>query len=277
MRKYLRFPGFKPKALTLSYDDGQGADRKLVEIMVKYGIKGTFNLCSGIMERDKGSNRVGVEEAKDLYLKNGMEIAVHGDTHGFWAREPEIDGIIDALNDRKNHEKSFGTFIRGMAYPNGSASISDGIVRAMEQIGLIYGRTTISTLKFLMPTEWLRWNPTCHHKDAKLNELINAFLKRNPNTDYDKYPALFYLWGHSYEFNNDNNWEVIEDFCQRLSNKEDTWYATNIEICEYVKAYEQLIYDVDNTMVKNPTCIDVFVKYGDKEVVIPAGQTVKIS
>ena len=277
MRKFLRFPGFKTKAVTLSYDDGVAADRRLIDIMVKNGIKGTFNLCSGIMESDNSPNRISVEEAKDLYLKNGMEIAIHGERHGFWAREPEIDGIIDALNDRQKHERNFGGFIRGMAYPNGSASVSDGIVCALEKIGIIYGRTTTSTLRFAMPTEWLRWNPTCHHKDAKLGELLNAFLKRNPNTDYDKYPVLFYLWGHSYEFNNDNNWEIIEEFCEKISGKEDTWYATNMEICEYVKAYEQLIYDVDNTMVKNPTVIDLYVNYSGKETFIPAGQTVKIN
>ena len=37
MERYLRFPGGKPKALTLSYDDGVIFDKRLIEIMQKYG------------------------------------------------------------------------------------------------------------------------------------------------------------------------------------------------------------------------------------------------
>ena len=47
MYKYVRFPGFKQKALTLSYDDGIRQDKRLIAIMQKYGLKGTFNINSG--------------------------------------------------------------------------------------------------------------------------------------------------------------------------------------------------------------------------------------
>ena len=42
----MRFPGGKSKALTLSYDDGCQSDRKMIEILDRYGIKATFNLNS---------------------------------------------------------------------------------------------------------------------------------------------------------------------------------------------------------------------------------------
>lgn len=48
----MRFPGFRRKALTLSYDDGVVNDRRLIEIMNKYGLKGTFNLNSGLFSED---------------------------------------------------------------------------------------------------------------------------------------------------------------------------------------------------------------------------------
>ena len=44
----MRFPQGKKKALTLSYDDGVEQDVKLIEIMRKNGLKGTFNLNSGL-------------------------------------------------------------------------------------------------------------------------------------------------------------------------------------------------------------------------------------
>jgi peptidoglycan/xylan/chitin deacetylase (PgdA/CDA1 family) len=41
------FPGGKQKALTLSYDDGQAQDRRLVALFNKYNLKATFHLNSG--------------------------------------------------------------------------------------------------------------------------------------------------------------------------------------------------------------------------------------
>ena len=45
------YPGGKPGALTLSYDDGREYDRRLVEIMNRYGLKGTFHLNSANLGR----------------------------------------------------------------------------------------------------------------------------------------------------------------------------------------------------------------------------------
>ena len=45
---FMRFPEGKVKALTLSYDDGVEQDVRLIEIMKKYGLKGTFNINSGL-------------------------------------------------------------------------------------------------------------------------------------------------------------------------------------------------------------------------------------
>ena len=45
---YICFPEGKHKVLTMSYDDGKLADRRLVSIFNHYGIKGTFHLNSGM-------------------------------------------------------------------------------------------------------------------------------------------------------------------------------------------------------------------------------------
>ena len=46
-RYFIRYPEFRKKALTLSYDDGVEQDIRLIRNMDQYGIKGTFNLNSG--------------------------------------------------------------------------------------------------------------------------------------------------------------------------------------------------------------------------------------
>ena len=44
----LVFPGGKGKACTLSYDDGVVQDRRLAELLRRYGVKCTFNLGSAV-------------------------------------------------------------------------------------------------------------------------------------------------------------------------------------------------------------------------------------
>lgn len=45
------FPDGKRKALTFSYDDGNEEDVRLIGLMNRYGLKGTFNLNSGLLSR----------------------------------------------------------------------------------------------------------------------------------------------------------------------------------------------------------------------------------
>ena len=86
---------------------------------------------------------------------------------------------------------------------------------------------------------------------------------------------MMYVWGHSYEFERDNNWELIENFCKMMSDKDDIWYATNIEIVDYFEAFKRLEFTVNLDYVYNPTVTDVWITINSKhKVVIPAGQTV---
>ena len=39
------------KLFTVSYDDGTEQDFRIIELMERYGIKGTFNLSSGLFGR----------------------------------------------------------------------------------------------------------------------------------------------------------------------------------------------------------------------------------
>ena len=58
---FMRFPNFRRNALTLSYDDGFIYDEKLIRIMDKYGLKGTFNINSGLFSED-GKRRMTKQE-----------------------------------------------------------------------------------------------------------------------------------------------------------------------------------------------------------------------
>jgi peptidoglycan/xylan/chitin deacetylase (PgdA/CDA1 family) len=195
----LRFPDFKSKAVTLSYDDGVAQDKRLIAIMSKYGLKGTFNINGGMFGAeptvDKG--RMTADEALKLYTESGNEVAVHGYKHLSLAEVDSAVAINDVIEDRKTLETLFGKVIKGMAYANGS--YNDEVVQILKLCGISYSRTVVSTEKFDLPTDWLKLPATCHHNNPRLMELAKQFVEEEKESYYwRRKPRLFYLWGHSY-------------------------------------------------------------------------------
>ena len=271
----MRFPGGLPKALTLSYDDGVEQDEKLIAIAEKYGLKGTFNINSGCFPPEGTTyapgtihRRMPLNRLKDVYAKSSWEIAAHAYTHASLVGLPANIAAEEVLRDRKELEDIFGTVIRGFAYPYGA--FDDQSVEILRSCGICYARTVQSTRDFHLPKDWLRLQATCHHNDPELMNLADKFVKARNWWD----PMLFYLWGHSYEFEANDNWDVIERFAQAVSGKEDIWYAANIEIYDYCKAFSQLVFNTAMTLCVNPTARDLWFAYGEKEVHVPAGSTV---
>lgn len=266
----------KKKVLTLSYDDGVVQDIRLIETMNRYGIKGTFNVNSNLylpenITRDKFYGRMKLAEAKELYIASGQEVAVHSCTHPFLEELDSVEIISEIVQDRKNLESQFGKIVRGMAYPYGT--YNDKVVDVLEKCNIVYARTVESTHSFDFPKNWLLLHPTCHHDDEKLEELIEKFVE---STNRWNKVEMFYLWGHSYEFDNNNNWERIERFCEYAGGHEHIWYATNIEVYNYVKAYERLEKSVDGSILYNPSSIDVWVEINNKIECVKGGEVLML-
>ena len=267
---FLRFPNFKRKALTLSYDDGVVQDARLIDIMSKHGLKGTFNVNSFA----GGRRAISLEQAKELYLPSGNEIACHGEKHFTLNKVPRPFAVKDICNNRQFLEREFGCIVRGMAYANGSTD--DEVVQILKDCGITYGRMTGTSEGFELPTEWLKLVATCHHNHPRLMELAKTFVELKPNSYFwGNGPKLFYLWGHAYEFDDHDNWHVIEEFAEYVGNRDDIWYATNGEIYDYVQAYHSLVFSMDGKMVYNPTITDVYLNYFGKEILVPAGKTIR--
>lgn len=264
----------KSKVLTLSYDDGVVQDIRLIGIMDKYGLKGTFNINTGCYlpedtQRERYYGRMKLSEALALYKGSHHEVAVHSLTHPFLDALKKTQVLVEILEDRKNIEAQYGTLARGMAYPQGT--YNDMVVDALASAGICYSRTVKATEKFGFPENWLTLHPTCHHKHPRLMELAKKFVEEAPR--YAAHNWMFYLWGHSYEFDNDDNWNVMEEFAAYVGGRDDIWYATNIEIYDYVKAYEALQVSVDETIVHNPTTTDVWFHLNGQTHRIRGGET----
>ena len=260
------FPGGKNKCLTMSYDDGVWQDKRLIEIFNQNGIKGTFHLNSAMF--GTASRYLQKDEVKDVY--RGHEISCHTATHPVIERCPLPGVALEVLEDRKTLEAICGYPVRGMSYPFGSHSAE---IRAMlPSLGILYSRVVGDSFNFDLPADFLQWKATCHH-NQRLLEMADKFNAE----DRGIFPRLFYVWGHSYEFDNDNNWPLIEDFCKRMGGRTDTWYATNIEIYDYMQLLDRLQFAADNAFVFNPSAASAWVRVnGNAPVELKGGAQTRL-
>ena len=224
----------KMKAVTFSYDDCTVQDIRLTELFNKYGVKGTFNVNSGFLGTKNELFRKGVHVCHDkLFAKDlpkvyeGHEVAVHTLTHPNLQLLDDDEEIVRQIEeDRKNLEEIMGYKVCGMAYPFSGAK-SDRVAKLIrERTQIKYARTTYSTLNFDIQDNLYQFNPTVHHDDFDdLFRLGEEFV--NLKTDI---PKLFYIWGHSFEFDILDDWGKFEDFLKLISGKDDIFYGTNREV-----------------------------------------------
>ena len=279
----MRFPGAKPKAVTLSYDDGFLQDIRFSNVISRYGLKCTFNYNGDSMS---GAHVMKTEDVAKHILGMGHEVAIHGCNHRANGFLSSIEGIQEVLYCRLELERKFGRIIRGMAYPDSGVnrfannSNYEKVKNYLVELDIAYARTAGgSNNLFEMPTDWYAWTPTAHHDDPEIMNYIDAFvgLDFSENTYIASIrPRLFYVWGHSFEFERKDNWEHLEEICMKLSGKEDVWYATNIEIYDYVKAYNSLKFSADGTMVYNPTLYTIWFNVDRKDYFVKSGETIII-
>lgn len=258
--RFDRYPGGVHKALTLSYDDGRIFDRRLVEKCNEYGLKGTFHLNSGTLGLDGFIAR---EEVSSLF--QGHEVSSHTVSHPFLEQSPMEQIVQEIMEDRKALEALVGYPVRGMSYPFGT--YNDQLVSILPSLGIEYARTVVNQNRFDMPQDFLRWHPTCHHK--QMVDVAREFVElKQRHTRM----ALLYVWGHSYEFDNDGNWELLDRFGEAVAGREDIWFATNAEIVSYMHALKQLRFSADYRIVHNPSAQSVWISVETDVVELPAGR-----
>ena len=283
MEKDLRFPGFRTKAFTLSYDDNTRFDIPFAEILNKYDLKCTFNLNGNNFADIPGGKMMTKQEAIDLLKNSPHEVALHSYTHPALEELSDMEIVYNILKDRETLEEMFDTIVTGMAYPYGS--YDQRVLTVLRSLGVKYSRTTQSHEAFKIPLseQWLTMPATCHHKCPRLMELAVRFLAPdNPNQPWAIRSRLFYVWGHAYEFDTDKNWDLLEAFCQKIAHHDEVWYATNMEIYTYVEAFRHLETSADGKIVYNPSTLEVFftVKDNHTEIGTPyrvgPGETIRI-
>ena len=225
MYSFLRFPNFRTKALTLSYDDGVIFDERLMQICNDNGLKCTFNINSGGYGLGR---KLPLDAAVALYKNSGHEVAVHTLRHNNLTRLSDSEVIRTVEEDRKNLSALMGYEVVGMAYPCGGVNNDDRVAELIKNnTGVRYARTITDTDSFLPQENLWRFNPNASQCNwDRVMELAERFFALETEEQ-----QVFYVWGHSYEMDyRSDNWARMEEFCKFISGREEIFYGTNAEV-----------------------------------------------
>ena len=275
----LLFPGGKTKAFVFSSDDGPVHDRRLVALLNKYQLKGTFHLNSNKLN---SPNYLQKEELTSLF--KGHEVSVHSMNHPGLSGLPPAEIRSEIFGDKLALEKIAGGSVRGMAYPFGN--FNDEVVEIAKASGMEYARIVDETRNFSLPNDFLRWKPSTHqfgkaYYEAKnpendqkelalFNQLTADFLRSDTL-------ALYTVWGHSWEMgDSDAKWNDLETCFKQIAKNKEVVALTMIEVVDYLKAYAQVQVSKTDNFIYNPSAITVFVSVAYKTYKIRPKSSLKL-
>lgn len=223
------------KAVTFSFDDGVTQDIRFIDLLNKYGLKGTFNINSQLLGTDGSLEVLGervqhrkVEKADVPHIYAGHEVAAHTLTHPFLPDLDEKEIVRQVEQDRLKLSELAGYEVVGFAYPGGGQNSNEYVAEVIrENTGVRYARTINNSFGFARSENMFLFRPTLSiTKDYDvLDDVLERFLKSEEK-------ALFYIWGHSYEFDACDRWKQLEGFLEKISRREDVLYCTNKEAFE---------------------------------------------
>ena len=221
--------------VTTSWDDGTKLDLKLVELLNKYGIRGTFYIPKVYLDNPL--------ERDDLRtLDKVHEVGAHTVNHvdltkvsSLQAKE-EIEGIKAYLEDILGHK------IHMFCYPCGK--YNEDVKKMVKDSGFIAARTC-DPGGFNLPEDSYQWHITLYASNGSplmalkiwrkfhlwnVRALLDWESRAKLLFDLALEGGIYHLYGHSAEFERNNEWDKLDRVLNYISNREGAKYMTNREV-----------------------------------------------
>lgn len=232
------YPGGKRKAFNITYDDGVMQDLRFVELMNRYGLKGTFNLNSELMKNrfawihpnGMEVKRLDVDTARWLY--RGHEITSHTRTHPYMHDFGEGEVMDQLAGDKRELEGMLGVEVAGFAVP--FDYYSSMIADCAKECGFEYARMSEFSGCYTPCRDYWYWKTGFYHIQPGLEEFVTGFLES------DEELAVCQIVGHSYDLDAEKLWGTMEEILRRISEAEAVWSCTNLELVRYLKAMDRV-------------------------------------
>ena len=293
------FPGWVRKSITFTIDDGNLVyDKRFIDIVKPYGIKGTFNLSLPDLKNHTA------EFYRDFY--EGFEIANHCAYHPFALTEDKRKPIADEpFNpETADGDKLYSTAIDGMWHVKVNAgwrkvcnteTYIEMVKLANAELERVFGEGSVNAFvwpygeqkdpeimdylsrnfesvrktgevggktNYAIPTDMMHWSYNARDK---------AILKEA--REYEAYSddgeLKFFCFGlHSIDYERANCWDVLEEFATTFGNRSDTYYYASVrDIFRYRDAMSEL--KITDSYVENTTDMSLYVKIDGNPVIIP--------
>lgn len=224
--------------LTTSWDDGQKIDLKLAELLIKYGIRGTFYVTKSYYDPLPLGKQDIVE------ISRVHEIGAHTLNHVDLTNIPASEAKSEIEESKSYIEQLLGYQVKMFCYPFGK--YHKEIIEIVQNAGFI-GARTCHLGNFDLPDNPYQWQITLHSSNGSPLATFEIWRRHRISIrsllDWEtrakllfdlalKNGGVYHLWGHASEINKNNDWEKLERVLKYVSNKERVKYATNGEIIE---------------------------------------------
>lgn len=278
------WPGGRTKCCTLSFDDGTVEDERIAQMLRERGLRATFNLNPGLFGQADQLNQPGCTVVHDKLPREritevyaGFEIAVHGYTHARLGSVGMPMAAYELVRAKAELETIVHEPVRGLAWPVSYAERDTAQAAEFARAcGFCYGRTTRRTYSCQgIPNDFMAWDAACSFVQPELAGVLEQFAEPTEPATYRE-PCLLYVWGHGYEATGRSAWGTLERMLDTVAGREDTWYATNIEVYDYVQAARSVVYSATGEYLFNPSRTDVWFMIDHEPRCIPAGSTVVV-
>ncbi len=263
------YPQFKSKALVLSYDDGVEQDVRLVKLLNKYDLKGTFNLNSQLSRQQfvwthecgQPIRRLPLQAVSKLY--SGHEVTSHSLTHPYMIGLTKQELRRQMLDDKQNLEKVLNKPVVGFAVPFDVCD--EAVCKCAPDFGFEYVRISAESMTFDSNIEFFRWKPTIFHLNPYFDQVVGEFLQ------CDQELALCTIVGHSYDLDVCNMWQDIEEIFARLSFNTNIISMCATDCSRYLNAMRQI--HIDDDRLTNTSATKLYFNIDGRNVCLAPNET----
>ena len=265
------YPGGKTKAFNISYDDGVIQDVRFVELLNRYGLKGTFNLNYGLMrsgftwQHECGMTVRRLREEEVCAIYEGHEIASHSYSHPYFDNMEEMDILKELGADKFFLEKLTCREVAGYATP--FYYYSDLMADCVRHCGFEYARISEESNDYSVPADFYRWRGSKFHWDSDLEDFVRGFLETEQEL------ALCQLVGHSYDLDVMNLWESMERMCCWVSENSDVWAVTHIELVRYLRNMK--LARITDSEIINESRAELWFAVDGRKVKLQPGESIR--
>lgn len=222
--------------VTSSWDDGQEVDLKLVKLLDKYHVMGTFYVTESYKDP--------LEKSSLIEIAKKHEVGAHTLTHVDLAKIPASEAIREIQGSKDYLEELLGIPIEMFAYPFNS--YSPEIKEAVKKAGFLAARTC-NHGDIKRSNDLYEWPITLHASNSSPRVTFNIWRKNHISARslldwpdrarllFDKalmIGGIYHIWAHGYEFEYRNEWDKLESLIKYISERKNVRYMTNGQICD---------------------------------------------